>query len=515
MKRILTVIFFIWATTSSAQKYFSGTYDPFKSWEFFRGVLDYSNNAISLYGGTVNVTDNTNPDSLRYYGAFIMNTDTIGNGIITKLFASKLKNYFVKLSFKENGDRYLVIGIQDTIDNFDYILYKLTNGNKDTTRVSNIVFPANVDGGFYYLNSKIYFVGIGETNLGFNNKSPLTIACISLSGEVKWFKKFPDQWCRIISVCQIRNGNFLLGGRKHFISSSTLDSNVGWYANVDSLGNILWDRTLSAYNKGTFLADYALITNCNEQILLVGSNGGYGLSQVPDSSYSFIAEIDSVGLVKWRKNFMYAATNRLICAPQAPPIIKTGALYFPISLETPEGINHYTQYAVLTKLDINGNLIWSRRFRKWYQDNMLWSINDVGDGFLLSGYAKDSSKTTGYQDAWLVKTDTNGCIVPGCNAHDGMVQITNPEAFMEVYPNPANEDIQLKITDDRVHLHAIDWYGLDGTLLTTYYESQLNELKKDEHLYNLSTTMFKEGYYFMVMELEDGSRAVRKVLIAK
>jgi hypothetical protein len=68
------------------------------------------------------------------------------------------------------------------------------------------------------------------------------------------------------------------------------------------------------------------------------------------------------------------------------------------------------------------------------------------DGFTMVAHSIYYAAASQGQQGWLIKTDTSGCLTPGC----GSVGITDPEqveaAQMLIYPNPASDQIAIDLS---------------------------------------------------------------------
>jgi hypothetical protein len=168
---------------------------------------------------------------------------------------------------------------------------------------------------------------------------------------------------------------------------------------------------------------------------------------------------------------------------------------------------------MFAKFDLEGNILWKRLFQQADYSNRAYSLTPIADGFLICGDAKDSTHTKGDSDAWLIKTDTNGCIIPNCNAKDGLVQIINPERILTVFPNPAQNEIKIKTNFDKLNYQNIKLskfyvYNLQGQILLT-------QTVTNQNADSINTETLSNGAYLMVIELNNGSQAVKKVLIER
>jgi hypothetical protein len=281
----------------------------------------------------------------------------------------------------------------------------------------------------------------------------------------------------------------------------------GWYAVIDTLGNIAWDKI------------------CNDSLNLFYRNG-IGITKTSDARYylsgveykrfpslsktnnSFIGELDlNTKNFKWLKRYLNYDTN--IEPSYGLGVEHNNAIYVTGNYNTDVGTADEIEYASLIKLDKEGNLKWKRLYKEYMQTNRIWSLTFINDGMLMLGDAKDTSHNGGYSDAWIIKTDTNGCIVPGCNAKDGMVQIINPEKVFKVYPNPAKEIVNVEVITPNTLIKNISIYNNQAQMVLSQ-----NSISKSP-AQSISVSSLANGYYTLVIELQDGSQAAKKIVIEK
>jgi len=172
-------------------------------------------------------------------------------------------------------------------------------------------------------------------------------------------------------------------------------------------------------------------------------------------------------------------------------------------------IEGYRDFIQFGKYDTLGNLKWLRKFSQWYKDNRAFSLTAVPDGFIICADGKDTTHTTGFTDAWIIKTDTNGCILPGCHLTDGLVQITNPDAFINVFPNPASDNVTVQITDERAKLKSYFIYDTQGNFMLQ------QAIHHTPETFSINTQQLPNGNYYLVLELAGGERAVKKLMIQR
>ncbi len=101
---------------------------------------------------------------------------------------------------------------------------------------------------------------------------------------------------------------------------------------------------------------------------------------------------------------------------------------------------------MLLKCDLNGALLWRRAYQTNTQvDHYIYDLERTLDGgYIMAGTAFDSLLVS--QDAWLVKVDSFGCLVPGCQLFDGLQeQYTDLGGALTLYPNPVGAGQPLQV----------------------------------------------------------------------
>ncbi|MFZ4798598.1 MAG: hypothetical protein ACOYMA_13960, partial [Bacteroidia bacterium] len=442
MKKIVFILFLVFKIIFvNGQITYSKMFDLYTEWESFKYVNSVGNN-ICLSGTSINFFVK---DSTKYRKIFIVKIDTN----LTIINKNEIQENYLSASslFPINGlKNNYIYGVIDTNNIIKHYLINsdsslVISNKRSVSYNSKLDLTCNS-----FLNNKIYLFGFDYTN-NVASKVKLSIQCVDSNGNLLWGKVFQDKRCYTNNVVQTKDGNFLLAGFKYFgESTGSDDSSFAWYAKVDTLGNILWEHLLD--RKSSLLTVVAWLTKTNDRCFLSGcniANYGYFDDVFGDTSFCYIAEIDeNNGNILWKKRFLTVVNSISgLDSRMGAMTYHNGYLYALIEHKISERENpgDYTQYVMFAKFDLQGNIIWKRLFSNWYLSNRAYSLTPIDDGFLICGDSKDSTHAKGDSDAWLIKTDTNGCIIPGCNAKDGIVQIINPEKVFTVYPNPAQNEI--------------------------------------------------------------------------
>jgi hypothetical protein len=116
-----------------------------------------------------------------------------------------------------------------------------------------------------------------------------------------------------------------------------------------------------------------------------------------------------------------------------------------------------SERGVLLRTTSLGDSLWMRYYTYYSElvasgDGQLRDVLPTPDGgFIAVGVAYPAAIDTGGfhgQDVWVVKTDSMGCIEPGCDLITGVeTQITNLREALTVYPNPVARGgtVQVKV----------------------------------------------------------------------
>ena len=186
-------------------------------------------------------------------------------------------------------------------------------------------------------------------------------------------------------------------------------------------------------------------------------------------------------------------------------LVREDAFYFYYTIGEPHGLGYdWMNCFVVTKMDINGNVIWSRYWDRYYADygmkvyypNFLTTTSD--EGCLVSGYCYYSdiynfSRFGSDPEIFMLKFFPDGSLsVPE------METFVRPYAY---YPNPTRDELRLHYSPD-VKPTQIELYDIQGRLVKT----QRNGLE------SLNLQGLSAGTYTMRVTLEGGKVFSDKVV---
>ncbi|MBK9759758.1 MAG: T9SS type A sorting domain-containing protein [Flavobacteriales bacterium] len=242
-----------------------------------------------------------------------------------------------------------------------------------------------------------------------------------------------------LSIDRGPSGSFYCSG-----TSETTSGNGDHYvARIDIAGNLLWQtRWGGSWSEGAT----QIITLLDGQALVSSGNANAAGSQ---QMRPLLAKLDSTdGSVIWQQEYGPETFSTTFFAAKERPngdLIACGVSYY-----------GGDQQGLLLRTTSEGDSIWMRSY--FYQDTLMtdgrgrfYDVLPTDDGGFIAAGAAYQSGTIGYpagysQDTWVVKVDSMGCILPGCDATGVTEVITNMQNALTVFPNPAHGVVSVGIT---------------------------------------------------------------------
>ncbi len=129
-------------------------------------------------------------------------------------------------------------------------------------------------------------------------------------------------------------------------------------------------------------------------------------------------------------------------------------------------------FGIISKVDLDGNLIWHRRhYFAQNGDNLLFDLDLLPNGGLLcTGYTfliENIGDPVTAKETWLLALDEEGCLVPDCENLIYSVSEEEPLAF-SVYPNPVAQDLNIALAHNKGNTEVlIQIHDLQGRLITS------------------------------------------------
>jgi hypothetical protein len=301
-----------------------------------------------------------------------------------------------------------------------------------------------------------------SNSYGFGNGDYVIVKTDS-AGNFQWYKNYGGGGFDFpLGMELLTDKGFLItGGSLSFGSTS-----ITYIVRTDSLGNLLWDRKIGASKN--YCGGFVRAVNPNLNILCSCIKDS-SILPTDDSTYIFyIAYTDSS--LNFDTRYFYHNSEYFGLGPVE---VLGGSSLYSYGQIHDDGSSF--DLGLIVCYDFHGGKKWERQY--YYGSSVYNMFNDsraTKDGGIILTGATFSIHDN--EDYWLVKLDSFGCLSPGCQLHDGIVDLTQPKQHLglNIYPNPVFDKATLVIensSDYRGESASVVIYDVLGceVFRTSYY----------------------------------------------
>lgn len=294
------------------------------------------------------------------------------------------------------------------------------------------------------------------------------------------------------------SGNFLIGSANMKASQSTPFWCKTWLLEVDSMGNKvnewidndmkhMWPRSI----KQTADSGWIIVRpHLNYDI--DGFQAFNACILKLDKNFNKEWEIDTGGIAQ------DAGIYDIEILPDGDYIC-SGANPIDISQDS----SHI--YGWIMKVSKQGEVLWQKTFLPAHSFGTwayLYDIDILPNGDLIACGEKTGSSPQPLQQAWLLRTDSNGCELENCVV--GINDI-DPQASINVYPNPFNAVLNISIEHVVLHDAVIT---VTNPLGQVVYMGNANSMSNN---YSLDLHHLSAGIYYISVAT-NGERVVKSIV---
>lgn len=259
-------------------------------------------------------------------------------------------------------------------------------------------------------------------------------------GNVEWYHIYggptregfscvvPDPW-----------GGYYLGGQQQIAG----DVWKAWIVRVDAQGEVLGEWNYGSYPFGS---GNAQLTLAPDGTVWVGCSEFHATSIYQDRASIF--QVDTAGEVLWHREYGRLTRTALFSVlpiPGSTDLIAVG-------MDDRMGQAGPLQ-GILLRVDAAHDSLWLRSYRYYdeqvgYRHSVFNDMQPTPDGGFIAVGMTGPVAGVYSQDVWVVKTDSMGCIEPGCHLITGVeTQVTNLKDVLRLWPNPvaSGGTVQLEV----------------------------------------------------------------------
>lgn len=332
---------------------------------------------------------------------------------------------------------------------------------------------------------------------------------IDKAGNTLWFKYYGQYNAdeSIQAMVRISDNRFVLGGSvgPDFNNSETARAGL-WV--IDTNGNVV--KTWVAPDEPDLIVIRTLLSSPDEGLIAHGriylGEGQWG-SRVQETLLKF----DSTLQVEWMR--------------QVGPVTSNVNSFWDMAA-TPDG--HYiaagsrTTYfdpliddgdwgGWLFKFTEQGDSLWSLAINLRHEFSTATSHIFGGVGTLSSGniIAGGQAIINGQYVGWVVKVTAEGCLdTIFCNIVPAVEPPLAKEDLLKIWPNPADESIQLEMSRGIFWGAMITLFNLQGQMV------QRQAVAENQEMVVLHTASLPDGVYFVEVRSGRGAVARKKIVVA-
>jgi Secretion system C-terminal sorting domain len=461
-------------------------------------------------------------DSIFPYktGSLFVKFDLQGEPILIKTLTSTQKTYetwFNDLTLLTDGN-FAVQGI--TVDTTVRTILIKFMADGDTIFTKEYLNPAYPNfefiqprGGFEPMPGGGFVIS-NAIKVGSQANVDIYLIKTDSLGNKQWGKVYVNSmWDRPQSLIVTPEGKIIVGGIR--TNDNTALENYSYRCHifqVDSAGNVEWDY-LSPNGVG-FLRDAA-----NDMVLLDDGSLVVASGVGTEIDWPSVNQVYFDKMVFKLKANLEEEWNVVFKEPKL-----TGSAYlsnvirvsdgsgFVIAGKTGEdtpGNNNFALRGWIGKVSPDGDSIWTREYIGVESNNPRHQIIDLKEtadgGFIICGESRDLDADSIPQQAWLLKLDEYGCLVPGCYTATEEPAGGEPAISLAIYPNPASDYLNFYLRTPRpvreANFHIV---SAGGRLMKTFQSD------RPDATYIVPVWDWAAGVYFLQYVEEGVVRASEK-----
>ncbi len=140
------------------------------------------------------------------------------------------------------------------------------------------------------------------------------------------------------------------------------------------------------------------------------------------------------------------------------------------------------------------------------QTNYLYDFVELADGGIVAAGERIDWFTDYPQQGWLLRLDSYGCLVPGCQTV-GVKENEDVSHYLSLYPNPFSDQLQ-------IYFNAPNEFGSYSFKLLSFEGRLLNSVSglQNNTTYSLNTEVLPKGIFLVQLFSDDKLVSSHKIV---
>ncbi len=376
-------------------------------------------------------------DSTNYIGNFWNKFDINGNLILSNGFAnSGVEDYYSGFnnSLKRlSSGNYIDIGTVEKFNPFDrdMMFYKFSQEGDTLFKKNYDVLNMTIGSGTCVTSTDDVLL-LGNTYDSIINNTDAAIIRVDSSGNEKWAKRFGGSFYdAAYNAIEYSPEKFMVFARRSYNQLY----GAPWVLKLDSAGEIIQQKWFYQIpNEPKLGGGFGAVEGINKNIVIMGYYDTTTINPPHWNSFypAFLGTMDTNMNLSILYDFVESNPSR-------PYIIKQ----IKDSSYVAVGYKENNTAGFIAKINPNGQLLWEREYiYKEYGFNYFADFAETPDGgFIITGSTIGDLS----QDMWLVKLDSLGLLNDSLIVNSGTILANSSTNILQLYPNPAKEQLHLKI----------------------------------------------------------------------
>jgi Secretion system C-terminal sorting domain len=402
--------------------------------------------------------------------------------------------------------------------------YIFCGGEQKDLTYSAMLFKINEQGDSIWMktyNSGFYlgfFNKVVETTnhdlicIGSYDKTPVNgpdpwrqiyIVRTDKDGNLKWQKNYGSASLNDNGrdIVETPEGDFICSGYVRYPYSTNDFFVYSQIIKIDSIGNIKWVKNYSHPDYWQGLIEINKTLDGNYLATGEYNNNRYTLTSDPNGTGGILLKIDSDGNTLWFKRYgdeiLDAGCYDFVELPDSS-IVTVGVSYLPHAK------------AKMVKFDGWGEILSVYPYRynmNEFGDQLFTVLHTKDNGFLLTGHGanRDTINPLIVSKGWILKVDSLGCEIPVCITSSEEPEPTEETKEFTIFPNPGSGAVEVRWSPE-TGTGLLEVFNLNGMRLVQ------QQVALQSGTVQLSLDGRPAGIYVVRLRTASGSLA-RKLVI--